>query len=287
MSKSSRKTMLRAAILLAMCLMAAFGVMRMGWVGGSAQAQLSQNYAWRNVTIHGGGYVPGIVFNTKEPNLIYARTDIGGAYRWDESSQRWIPLMDFINRNDWNLTGVDTLATDPVEPNRLYIQGGTYTNEWTNQNAAIFRSADRGNTFQRTDLPFKGGGNMPGRSMGERLAIDPNQDNILYLGARSGNGLWRSADYGASWSKVDNFPNPGTYFESNENSYTRDVQGVVWVTFDPRTGTLDNPTQTIYVGVADKGTSVYRSLDAGATWEAVPGQPTGFLPHHGVLASTG
>jgi xyloglucan-specific exo-beta-1,4-glucanase len=70
----------------------------MGWVGDTAQAQLSQAYAWRNVTIHGGGYVPGIVFNTKEPNLIYARTDIGGAYRWDESSQKWIPLMDFINR---------------------------------------------------------------------------------------------------------------------------------------------------------------------------------------------
>ena len=58
------------------------------------------------------------------------------------------------------------------------------------------------------------------------------------------------------------------------------------MTFDPRTGTLGNPTQTIYVGVADKGVSVYRSVDAGATWEAVPGQPTGFLPHHGVLAST-
>src|SRR5262249_4798469 len=25
----------------------------------------------------------------------------------------------------------------------------------------------------------------------------------------------------------------------------------------------------------------------GATWAAVPGQPTGFLPHHGVLSSTG
>ncbi len=287
MSKYSRTTILRAAILMAMCLVVGVGAMVMGWVGDSAQAQLSQAYTWRNVTIHGGGYVPGIVFNTKEPNLIYARTDIGGAYRWDENSQRWIPLMDFINRNDWNLMGVDTLATDPVEPNRLYVQGGTYTNEWTNQNGAIYRSTDQGNTFERTDLPFKGGGNMPGRSMGERLAIDPNKNSTLYLGARSGNGLWRSADYGASWSKVENFPNSGTYFESNENSVTRDIQGVVWVTFDPRTGTLGSPTQTIYVGVADKGVSVYRSVDAGATWEPVPGQPTGFLPHHGVLASTG
>jgi xyloglucan-specific exo-beta-1,4-glucanase len=287
MSKVSSKALLRAAMLLAICLATAYGATKMGWVGTSAKAQLGQTYTWGNVVINGGGYVPGIVFNTREPNLIYARTDIGGAYRWDESTQSWIPLLDFIGRNDWNLTGVDTLATDPVDPNRLYVQGGTYTNEWTNQNAAIFRSTDRGNTFQRTDLPFKGGGNMPGRSMGERLAIDPNQNSILYLGARSGNGLWSSADYGVTWSKVTTFPNPGNYIENPNFSYSADNQGVVWVTFDPRTGTPGNPTQTIYVGVADKTTSIYRSIDAGATWEAVPGQPTGFLPHHGVLASTG
>src|SRR6266496_1379608 len=43
----------------------------------------------------------------------------------------------------------------------------------------------------------------------------------------------------------------------------------------------DGTTQTIYVGVADLGNSVYRSNDGGKTWAAVPGQPTGFLPHHG------
>jgi xyloglucan-specific exo-beta-1,4-glucanase len=285
MSKVPRITLLRTAMLLAICLIAVFGAMKL--MGNPTHAQSSQDYTWRNVVINGGGYVPGIVFNQTEPNLIYARTDIGGAYRWDETTQRWIPLMDFISRNDWNLTGVDTLATDPVEPNRLYVQGGTYTNEWTGQNGAIYRSTDRGNTFQRTDLPFKAGGNMPGRSMGERLAIDPNRNSILYLGARSGNGLWRSTDYGVTWSKVNSFPNPGNYSESPDSTYTSDNQGVVWVTFDPRTGTRGEPTQTIYVGVADKATSIYRSMDAGASWEAVPGQPTGYLPHHGLLASTG
>src|SRR5262245_66482651 len=132
-----------------------------------ALAQTTQTTIWRNVAIGGGGgFVPGIVFNTSERNLIYARTDIGGAYRWDQSAGRWIPLLDWIGFDDWNLTGVDSIATDSVDPNRLYIAAGTYTNEWTNQNGAILRSSDRGNTFQRTNLPFKVGGNMPGRSMG-------------------------------------------------------------------------------------------------------------------------
>ncbi|HEU4328655.1 MAG TPA: xyloglucanase, partial [Roseiflexaceae bacterium] len=155
------------------------------------------------------------------------------------------------------------------------------------QNGAVLRSSDRGSTWQRSNLPFKVGGNMPGRGMGERLAIDPNRNSTLYLGARSGNGLWRSTDYGATWAKVTSFPNPGNYVPVPGDAYQGDTMGVVWITFDPRTGAAGSTTQTIYVGVADKSTSIYRSTDGGATWAAVPGQPTGFLPHHGVLSSDG
>src|SRR4029077_19779434 len=77
-----------------------------------------QDYTWRNVEIVGGGYVPGIVFNQTEPGLVYARTDIGGAYRLNKHTNRWIPLLDSISWDDWNLTGVDSLATDPVNPDR-------------------------------------------------------------------------------------------------------------------------------------------------------------------------
>jgi xyloglucan-specific exo-beta-1,4-glucanase len=248
----------------------------------------SHNYQFRNVVIGGGGgFIPGIIFSTRQPNLIYARTDIGGAYRWDSATSSWIPLLDWIGSNDWNLSGVESIAADPIDPRRVYLAVGTYTNEWTSQNGAILRSFNYGQTFQRFDLPFKVGGNMPGRNMGERLAIDPNNNSVLYLGARSGNGLWRSADSGQTWSKVTSFPNPGTYFPDPSSSYTRDLIGVVWVIFDPHTLGSGGTTQTIYVGVADLGNSVYRSIDGGKTWAAVPGQPNGFLPHHGKLASNG
>lgn len=77
-------------------------------------------------------------------------------------------------------------------------------------NGAILKSTDYGQTFTTVTLPFKVGGNMPGRGMGERLAIDPNKGSILFLGARSGNGLWKSTDYGSTWAKVTAFPNAGT-----------------------------------------------------------------------------
>jgi beta-glucosidase len=43
----------------------------------------AEKYAWENVAIGGSGFVSGLVTSKTEPGLIYARTDVGGAYRWD------------------------------------------------------------------------------------------------------------------------------------------------------------------------------------------------------------
>src|SRR4029078_2701773 len=160
-------------------------------------------------------------------------------------------------------------------------------NFFSPQNGAILRSTDRGATFTRVNLPFKSGGNMRGRNIGARLVIDHDSNATLYFGTRSGNGLWRSTDFGATWARVTSFTAVATYVEKAGDAYLGDTDGVVWETFDPRTGSLGNATQTIYAGIADKGNSIFRSTNAGATWAAVPGPPTGFLPHHGALSSTG
>ncbi|MFI7137005.1 cellulose binding domain-containing protein [Streptomyces massasporeus] len=245
----------------------------------------ADTYTWKNARIDGGGFVPGIVFNRSEKNLAYARTDIGGAYRWQESSKAWTPLLDSVGWEDWGHTGVVSIASDSVDPNRVYAAVGTYTNSWDPKNGAVMRSADRGASWQKANLPFKLGGNMPGRGMGERLAVDPNRNSVLYLGAPSGKGLWRSTDSGVSWSQVADFPNVGNYAQdpSDTSGYASDNQGIVWVTFDESTGTAGSATKTVYVGVADKDNAVYRSTDAGATWQRLAGQPTGHLAHKGVL----
>ncbi|MBW5480447.1 RICIN domain-containing protein [Streptomyces bambusae] len=234
------------------------------------QAPGSGPYTWRNAQVVGGGYVTGLVFNPRAQGLLYARTDMGGAYRWDTGAEQWIPLTDWLGEKDWNLLGIDALATDPVDPDRLYLAAGTYTNEWAG-NGAILRSQDRGRTFQRTDLPFKLGGNEDGRGAGERLAINPADNGTLLLGTRK-NGLWRSTDHGATWSQVSSFP-----VKDGASSGA----GISFVTYGPA------GSKTVYVGVADKSTSLYRSTDGGTTWQAVPGQPTGQLPQHGVVSGDG
>ncbi|MFI2431288.1 RICIN domain-containing protein [Streptomyces sp. NPDC018693] len=235
-----------------------------------AQTAATGPYAWKNAQVVGGGYVTGLVFNPREKGLLYARTDMGGAYRWDPAAEQWIPLTDWIGEKDWNLLGIDALATDPVDPNRLYLSAGTYTNNWAG-NGAILRSTDRGRTFERTDLPFKLGANEDGRGAGERLVVDPADNRNLLLGTRK-NGLWRSTDSGATWKPVSSFP-----VKDGASSGA----GISFVTYGPA------GSKTIYVGVNDRSTSLYRSTDGGSTWQPVSGQPTGQMPQHGVLSGDG
>lgn len=254
-------------------------------------AQDSQAYTWDNAQIVGGGFVPGIIYNQSEAGLVYARTDIGGAYRLNRSTGRWMPLLDFIGWDNWNLSGVLSLASDPVEPNRVYVACGNYTNDWDPYNGAILASADYGKTWNIVDMPFKIGGNMPGRGAGERLAVDPNDNSIIYFGApgnaAGGFGLWRSTNYGASWSKVTSFPNPGTYADTpdDEFDYLSHIQGIYWVVFDPNSGAHGSGSRTIYAGVGDvNGNCIYRSTDGGKTWSLVPGQITTIpCPHQGKI----
>src|SRR5580698_8654899 len=161
----------------------------------------SEPYVWRNVVIGGGGFVTGIIMHPREKGLMYARTDVGGAYRRDSAAAEWIPITDWIGMADVNLTGIESLAVDPFDIDRVYLAAGTYGNG----QAAILRSSDRGKTFARTNVPFKMGGNEAGRFNGERLAVDPNDGKILFFGSRR-DGLWRSDDRSVTWGKVESFP---------------------------------------------------------------------------------
>lgn len=89
----------------------------------SSAAIAQQSYKWANVKIGGGGgFIPGIVFNPSEKGLVYVRTDIGGAYR-KNADDTWTPLLDFVDDARWGMWGIDALATDPVDPDRVYVVG--------------------------------------------------------------------------------------------------------------------------------------------------------------------
>ncbi|KAJ3883080.1 hypothetical protein F5051DRAFT_435505 [Lentinula edodes] len=252
-----------------------------------ASAVSTQSYSWNNVKIGGGGgFIPGIIFNPNEKGLAYARADIGGAYRLN-SDDSWTPLLDFADNSRWNYWGVDALATDPIDTSNLYLATGMYTNSWDPNNGQILISKDKGDTWTVSELPFKVGGNMPGRGLGERLAIDPNDNSILFFGARSGHGLWKSTNSAVTWTQVTSFPSVGTYIPdpTDTTGYNSDIIGIAWVTFDSTSGSTGKATPRIFAGVANMGSNnVFVSEDGGSTWAAVAGQNNTYIPHKGVLS---
>ncbi len=231
-------------------------------------------YDWKNVVVLGGGFVSGIIFSPIEKDLVYARTDVGGAYRWNPADKTWIPLNDDLPRKS-DYLGVESIAADPVDPNKVYMAVGMYVQAWAGY-GAILRSSDRGNTWQSTEMPIKMGGNEPGRSNGERLAVDPHQPSILYFGSRK-NGLWKSTNSGADWAEVKSF----TATDGGNSS------GIPIVLYDKSSGSKGKPTPVIYAVVANNNGSLYRSTDAGATWKLVPKQPKGVMASHAEFDSNG
>ncbi|RZJ42273.1 MAG: hypothetical protein EON86_07790, partial [Brevundimonas sp.] len=230
---------------------------------GAALPEPVPAYRWRNVKVGAGGFIPGIVFSRVERDLAYARSDMGGAYRWDSGLSRWLPLQDDTPiGSDF---GVESLAPDPVDPNVVHAAVGVSRNE----PAAILRSGDRGTTWRRTPVDFRMGGNEDGRGLGERLAIDPNDTRILYFGSRH-DGLQRSVDGGLTWRRVESFPVRGQAVSRSGPTHG----GLSFVIFDPASGTAGAGSRTILVGVADTGgPRLIRSTDAGVTWAAVDGGP--------------
>ena len=234
------------------------------------------NYQWQSVVILGGGFVTGVIFSPIEKDLIYARTDIGGAYRWNPADGMWIPITDMLGPSDSGLLGIDSLAPDPKDPNKVYMAVGMYTAGWAG-NGAMFRSNDRGNTWNRTDMPIKMGGNEWGRSNGERLAVDPNDTNVLFFGSRR-SGLWKSNNASEKWEQVSSFPN-------KEESQ---AVGIMFVVFDQKSGSPGKPTPVIYAGWAStKDPSLFRSTDGGSSWSPVPKQPKGLMPSHAEFDKNG
>lgn len=261
--------------------------------GSSNSAGLTVNpYHWSNVVIVGGGYVPAILFHPAKRGLAFARTDIGGSYRRDPSTNGWIPIMDGINPSpNWWDASPEAIGLDPKDPNRIYLAVGYYASPITGSinwdgNGAMMVSSDGGISYKRVPLPFKNGSNDNGRGGGERIAVDPNNTSNVYFGTRNA-GVYLSTDYGVSWSAMTGFPASATISNLSRSSDA----GVVTVTPYGANGS----TAAVYAGVSAKGNGsdamgLYVTTEPGkigAAWTAVDGQPTGFLVQHLVVGPNG
>lgn len=251
----------------------------------AAQTTTAPSYMWKNVRIVAGGYVDGIIAHPAQPGLFYARTDVGGAYRYIPTSGKWVSLNDWVSPANSQWMGVESIAIDPNNSKMLFMVTGLYTPSW-GANGAVLVSFDEGKTFTPHPLGFRTGGNMDGRNAGERLQVDPNLGTILFYGTlndssqASTNGLWKSADRGSTWSKVSGF---------NALSSDGTGAGVAFVAFYKPSGIKGSATKTLFAGVSTSTATVtlYKSTDGGTTWAPVSGGPSGLMPQRGLIGPDG
>lgn len=231
---------------------------------------------WGNVRFDGGGFATGIVASSAEQGLFYVRTDVGGMYRWDEAASRWRPLMDWVSQRDVGLLGVESFALDPQNPSRLYALAGT--SYFSGGKTAILRSEDYGDTFEVVDVTeqFRAHGNGMGRQTGEKLAVDPNNPDVIFCGSRTG-GLFKSLDAGRTWNSASDLGATTSTDLLNEN-------GVSFVLFDSASSvTKEGTTSRLFLGLSSGDSPLYVSRDGGQSFDAVAGAPKGLLPLRAAL----
>ncbi len=259
--------------------------------GAKTQQAFSINVGtWASAKFGGGGYVTGLIFHPTTKDLLYARTDVGGAYRWDASSSSWIPINDGFTAAEGFHHGVESIALDPTNDQRVYMVTGMSAS--ADPTARLYISTNRGGTWTSVNLPFSAGGNNNGRAIGERLSVDPNNPSILFYGSRTA-GLWKSADSGRTWAQVTSLSS--TKLTADQiNALGGQVMGVEMLMFDTSTKGSGSATGTLwaaiapdYVNAAGLSSNLYKSVNGGASWTPVSTPISGYHIPHMVRAADG
>lgn len=221
---------------------------------------LSSSYEYGQLPMGGGGFVTGLIAHPNTKDVIYARTDVGGAYRLNSKTKKWESMSFGASNDDKGLLSVDGFALDPNDDNKLYmVTGCEYFN---GGKTSVLSSNDRGVTFKQIDVSglIKVHGNGMGRQNGERIAVDPLNGKTILCGGRTG-GLIISKDGGEKWESVKSFPVKTT---SNNT-------GIVSIVFDGK--------GKAYIGVSQKGKeNIYMSEDGLNTWKTINVLPTDLMP---------
>ena len=206
---------------------------------------------FRQTNLDAGGWLTG--FASHSSGRLYARTDVGGVYRSDDSGANW----RFLSGEMASSAGlfVQGLAVGESSADLVYQAVGT---SYTSSDAmrGVWRTSDGGTTWTQVLSGVLFSGNDDLRWQGECMAITPGSADAEIFAISRKNGLWRSTTGGGTgtWSKQG-----GTLFDG--------MIGHV-VQMHP-----SFPNEVFVGGVRDTGTSALykgtRGIGGAITWSAV------------------
>jgi photosystem II stability/assembly factor-like uncharacterized protein len=202
----------------------------------------------------------------QEPEVVYAGTEPGALFRSEDGGRSFAlvrPLWDHPTRESWvpggGGLGLHTVLVDPRDSRALTVAvstGGAYR---TGDGGLSWEPCNRG--VQATFLPESQRFPEFGQCV-HKVARDAADPDRLYL--QNHWGVYRSDDGGGSWSSIgDTLPSDFGF-----PVVAHPHRGGVAYVF-PLNADSDRVP-------ADRRCRVYRSEDAGQSWEA----PTAGLPEH-------
>jgi hypothetical protein len=189
------------------------------------------------------GRMLSLAFDPGDPSIVYGGSAGGGLWKSTDSGASWVPLTDELPS-----LAIGGVAVSPVDPDLVVIATGEGTfNIDRIGGVGILRSTDAGVTWETTSVSFA-------ESSGHGFHfVEASPAGTFLAGATD--GLYRSDDGGANWTKVRN---GGNYYDAK------------WKPGE--TGTV----YTVRGQCNCAGANVKISTDDGITWaEAGTGQPSG------------
>ncbi len=177
----------------------------------------------------GNGRINCIQMHPNLPNLIWAGSAAGGAWKSTDYGQTWKTTCD-----DLFSMGVSDIAMPWNNPNIVYLATGD-DDAGTTYTIGVVKSTDGGLTWNPTGLTWTTSQNQ----QIYRLLADPKAAGKLY--AATSQGLHVTTDAGVTWSKKSNL----NFRDLEQRS--------------------DNPL--IMIGCT--GSEIHRSTDGGNTWTKI------------------
>lgn len=186
-----------------------------------------------------GGYVTDVAVDPRNANIVYAGVYSTGLYKSSDGGASWSHIFPMSG-------GYATVAVAPTNSSVLYL------NVWMSDRQGLYRSSNGGQDWQ----PITWGENQ-GSFCGQAVAVSPIDANLLLVasergmdnyclrGADGGNGIYRSADGGATWQLV------------NSPAWSGGIRAIQFAPSAP------------YIVYAAGGNGILRSTDGGQSWTRV------------------
>jgi photosystem II stability/assembly factor-like uncharacterized protein len=209
---------------------------------------------------------PDIVWvGTGEPANTRANSWGDGVYRSDDGGLSW------TNKGLRDSYLISRIVIHPTDPDRVWVAAMGHL--WgTNAERGIFRTQNGGETWEKVLFVNDTTGAMD-------LEMDPHDPDVLYAGmwqrfrygggdmdeSGPGSGVFKSTDGGTTWTRLG-------------NGLPTEDMGKIHLTV------ARNDSRIVYAGILTREpreregsqTGLYRSADAGATWERVSDPSTGY-----------